>query len=421
MFHMIEIGTSVFECFLTYILFENWFGSRSIGRYKFLLGIALFLMANISYTLVFIESLVRALIAACCAAVLALSLYQASPMMALCGGFVYIGLSVTGEYITMVVMNAMNYDTAQLMELGKARAIYIIFAKIVNLVELLIAGAVLGKNRGPLKAQQLLPLIPCQLVSLGICQVLYQTSKYNDDLSGSFILVLFGLMYMNAVMIGFITAISAQAVLKHEKELEDQQFSLQQDYYAQLQREQTELHALWHDIHKYLVAMEALIEGEGKHRAQEAFDMISSDFKRIGSTVDVGNHELNVILNHSVQKARNEGIPIHLQVSVPSKLSVSAVDLSVIIGNTVDNAIEAKGPVEDAEYSIHILCRQQNNMLFYSIKNPLCPEVGRKKTGIHGYGLKNVQRCVEKYHGTCSVTQENGFYQVDILLNTGIG
>lgn len=420
MFHFIEIGTSVFECFLIHIFFGNWFGTKSIGRRKFLLGITLFLLANIGYTLAPIEPILRSLLAVVCAAVLVLCLYQTSPVMAICGSVVYIGLSVVGEYITMVVMNAMDFDTAQLMQLGRSRAIYIIFSKIVNLLEMLIVGTILGRNRGPLKVQQLLPLIPCQLVSLFICQVLYQTSKSNDELSGTFILVLLGLMYMNAVMIGFITAISVQESLKREKELGEQQFALQRDYYAQVQREQTELHSLWHDINKYLVAMEALVEGEGKNSAQEALDMLRSDFKRIGSTVDVGNQELNVILNHCVQKARNEGIHINLDVSVPPTLSVSAVDLSVIIGNTVDNAIEAKGPVEDTEYSIDIMCRQQNNMLFYSIKNPLCTEVRKKKAGIHGYGLKNVQRCVDKYNGTFTISQDNGFYQVDVLLNTGV-
>ena len=62
---------------------------------------------------------------------------------------------------------------------------------------------------------------------------------------------------------------------------------------------------------------------------------LQDEFSPLGNIVDVENPELNVILNHGVQKAAEAGIHVTLDVSVPYTLSVSAVDLSIIIGNTI--------------------------------------------------------------------------------------
>ncbi|MDR3270514.1 MAG: ATP-binding protein [Peptococcaceae bacterium] len=60
---------------------------------------------------------------------------------------------------------------------------------------------------------------------------------------------------------------------------------------------------------------------------------------------------------------------------------------------------------------------QRNDMLFYEIKNP-CREIRHKKSGKHhGYGLKNVEVCVQKYSGVIEKSEEHGHYRVSIRLN----
>lgn len=99
-------------------------------------------------------------------------------------------------------------------------------------------------------------------------------------------------------------------------------------------------------------------------------------------------------------------------------LNISPVDLYIIIGNTMDNAIEACDAFPAGHKpSISCTLRQKNHVLLYEISNPI-PQVSVKKAGdIHGYGLENVKECVNRNSGFISVNTENDIFCVSITLN----
>ncbi|RHS37042.1 ATP-binding protein [Butyricicoccus sp. AF10-3] len=102
----------------------------------------------------------------------------------------------------------------------------------------------------------------------------------------------------------------------------------------------------------------------------------------------------------------------------PSACPVPA-GFSVILGNTLDNAIRAcNGVSADTPKIVSLTLRQKDSILYYRISNPYDPEFSSKKReGIHGYGLKNVSSTVEQIGGTMQINQENNQYTVEIILN----
>ena len=418
MFKLFEIGTSLFECLLVHIFFHNWFGRREVSRAFWLLIFFGYFCTNIILTLAPLPPLIRSALSLICVTIIVRLLYQNSTLSALLGSVLYMCLAVIAEYLTMVVMNALSFDTVTLMETGKVRAVYIVFAKLIHLVLVLVISSILSKNRGPLKFLQVLPLLPCQIISMYICHVLYTASQHVDDLlSGRFVVVLLGLLYMNLISVEFIQNIAARANLQQEKELAEQNYLLQQAYYAQVQKDQVETHALWHDIKKYVLAIQASISEHNNNDSIQILQHLQDEFSSLGNIVDVENPELNVILNYCVQKASAAGIHVTMDVSVPHTLPVSAVDLSIIIGNTVDNAIEACQALERKDSTIDIMLRLYNRMLFYTVDNPCPTKPMHKDSKNHGYGLQNVTRCVQKYHGTLLTERKDGFFHVSVRLS----
>ena len=84
----------------------------------------------------------------------------------------------------------------------------------------------------------------------------------------------------------------------------------------------------------------------------------------------------------------------------------------------MDNAIEACNALPTDQRVIHLLLRTQNNVLFYRLANPDTPErPPQPNADLHGHGLPNVRRCVEKYGGFTDVIRENGFFTVTAHLN----
>ena len=78
---------------------------------------------------------------------------------------------------------------------------------------------------------------------------------------------------------------------------------------------------------------------------------------------------------------------------------ISPADLFIILGNTLDNTIEACAALSPGHRCVHVVLRQKNQFLYYEVSNPYTANAKPKPGRIHGYGLKDVHNCVEKNQG----------------------
>ena len=418
MFLFFEIGTALVECALTLLLFDAWFERRIIMRGKFWGILVLYFLANCCYTLVPMLPILRAFCGIVCVFITANFIYDLTPLWALSGAVINLTINVLIEYLTLVVMDFLVFDTSRLMQYGLERVSYIVIAKLLNIIVILLVASILGHRKARLSIVHVIPLIICQLISIYICQVFYQAMERTSELQISFILVLMGLLYINVVMILFVENLTIAEKAKQEKALAEQNYALQRAYYEEVQKDQANTHALWHDIKKYVLAIEAVATTGDDAALQQNIALIRDSFARTGNLVDVGNQEANVILNYCIQKAKEHDIPVRMDVSIPEILGVSAVDLSVIIGNTFDNAIEECQRLKTEDRVIAVELKQKNDMMVYVIDNPCLDRETKKEGHNHGYGLSNVRNCITKYDGTMSAEKSDGHYQVIVRLNT---
>lgn len=138
----------------------------------------------------------------------------------------------------------------------------------------------------------------------------------------------------------------------------------------------------------------------------------------ITEVVDVNNRVVSVILNEYFQIARDADIAIDLDVLIPAELFVTAADLYVLLGNTLDNAIEACTELPKEQRRISLKLKKHNSMLYYEISNPYDEKHLHRARGIyHGFGLKNVAKCVEKYSGKLDVSTSDSAFCVVAHMN----
>ena len=165
-------------------------------------------------------------------------------------------------------------------------------------------------------------------------------------------------------------------------------------------------------------AMQSLVSKANSEEAERNFEQAQALFDEIHSVVDINNRAVNVILNEYMTAARNAGINLELDVQIPPELFVITSDLYVILGNTLDNSINACSGLDEKDRYINLQLKIHNDILYYRIENPY-PEghLNIKRDGIHGYGLKNVERCAKKYRGMVDILPENGIFSVTVTLN----
>ena len=124
------------------------------------------------------------------------------------------------------------------------------------------------------------------------------------------------------------------------------------------------------------------------------------------------------LIKKSLTTRFGNNIKVKLDVTIPEVLTISSLSLSIIIGNTFDNAIEACCDLPAEQRIIHLQLRKQYRSLFYRLENPYSDTVRSIRIGeYHGYGLKNINRIVQENHGDFYTKKKDGVFTVQVRLN----
>ena len=139
---------------------------------------------------------------------------------------------------------------------------------------------------------------------------------------------------------------------------------------------------------------------------------------------DTGNIALDSIINFKLRSAKEDGVKISLDLFAPSVINIETADIIIILGNLLDNALEAVAKAKDKFINIHIVYQLGN--LLIRVENGFDGVVRLDKqrhelvtikpNDGHGYGLKNIRKSAEKYNGAVDVTYEDCLFAVEVLL-----
>lgn len=180
-----------------------------------------------------------------------------------------------------------------------------------------------------------------------------------------------------------------------------------------------------HDYHNHIQTMKAYRKlGEGR-KLDEYLKALDADLTSVDTLIKSGNVKVDAILNSKLSLAKERKINVSAKATVPSELSVSEIDLCVILGNLLDNAIEAALRLEnEAARQIRVYIDIKRDLLYISVTNT-CGGGVRKQNGLylsaksggsHGFGLMRVDRLVKKYEGYIKRRDEDGAFTTEVML-----
>ena len=415
----IELSTVAVEVFLPWYFFSGMFGkSSSSGIIKAITGLVYAVVLAL-ISLLYPASILRFLTIICLTYFAVKIYFDTGWISAVYPTLLFFLFAILSDIFCGLTLQFAGVSTNSLMGDGAGRLIYNIIGKLFHLLCLYI---VLTLTRARLDIQSLfkaLPLLSCQILSIYICYknfTIVLAGNGSDFLRFETIC----LLYIDLIMCAFVEVLNRSHEKERETEIARQKLELQGKYYVDIVERQEETRRLWHDIKKYMASMEALVDSANKEEAQQCLKSIQSAFSEIANTVDTGNKLIDSILTYGVKKAENLEVVIQPEIWVDSEINFPATDLFVIIGNTLDNAIEACSQLEDETARIiSVGLHQKNHLLLYEISNPYTGRSFQKPGKIHGYGLKNVEACVERNGGLMSISKENGNFSVSIQLNLG--
>lgn len=133
-----------------------------------------------------------------------------------------------------------------------------------------------------------------------------------------------------------------------------------------------------------------------------------------------GNEDVDSLLNYELSRAAEFGTEIIYDVNLPEKLNISSFDMTIILGNLMDNAIEALRYSEKKLLKVNI--QFNKGIIRIDIENSYDPKYRKKSDGReHGIGLLSVENTLQKYHGKLDsypYPEESKYHTTAIFYNS---
>ncbi|MCD8027698.1 MAG: GHKL domain-containing protein [Erysipelotrichaceae bacterium] len=219
-----------------------------------------------------------------------------------------------------------------------------------------------------------------------------------------------------------IKNISNNYVLQKENLVANKEKEIYRLEIANSERYIREVSTIKHNIKNQLLCIETLIDEQNYTEAKEVCNNINDNIKITAHMYKTGNVYLDAILNTVYAKAKENRIKLTVNCNTNLEF-VGCDDLLILVGNLVDNAIEALCCEQIKELKIDILRKGVYailNIQNYSSKSVLKtnPNLFTSKIDVknHGYGLCSVKRIVKKYDGDITFYEENNYFYVNIMM-----
>lgn len=212
---------------------------------------------------------------------------------------------------------------------------------------------------------------------------------------------------------------------KYDKRLSDFQDSVLKKQRDEVQNIYQTMRAWRHDYHNHMQAIKALLSMGKKEELSDYLDKLEKDLDSIDIAIRTGNVGLDAILSSKVSIARKNNIEVNCTAKVPADLKISDVHLCAIVGNLLDNAIEACEKITEGAVPrfIRIYIGLFKSQLYISVSNSTCEKHRRRlnelvtsKLGEHGFGLRRIDKLAEKYDGYVNRKNEPGIFATEVML-----
>lgn len=170
--------------------------------------------------------------------------------------------------------------------------------------------------------------------------------------------------------------------------------------------------------------LKGLLESFQGRISQEQIVQLKSKIGEYDTFVDTGNHVLNVVLAEKRAVCDRRNIELTAYVDGRELSFLEELDLYALIGNALNNAIDAAAQVRAEDRFITLTVSAYDGMVTIHVENPYSGDLvmdhnlprSQRDARYHGFGMKSMERIAEKYGGALTVQPKDGVFRLDIIL-----
>lgn len=296
---------------------------------------------------------------------------------------------------------------------------------VINVLKYVVSMAVSGfkniKSGNTLPVAYWISLLIIPISSLFMLMVIFQSEVlivYQVTLSVAAVLII------NFTVFFLFDGLAKTYWEKQERELVKQQNKYYENQLEIINASLKNSSILRHDMKNHLRVIFADIKNGNINDAQQHITDITDAYNAGNEIIRTGYPAIDSIVNFKLQNAKQDGIKINASSTLPQGLNISSFDSTVILGNLIDNALQAVSLVTENKF-IDLVLHYSKGILLIKIANPFVNEIKKSGDNVittkkdkenYGYGLASVKETVEKYNGTVEINPSDNIFTVKVVL-----
>ena len=203
------------------------------------------------------------------------------------------------------------------------------------------------------------------------------------------------------------------------------QSNIMKNHVTEVEHIYSQMRGWRHDYHNHMQVLKAHLYMEQHDSIEMYLDSLTADLAQVDTIIKSGNVMIDAILNCKLSLAQAHKIHTNAKAMVPKSLGISEIDLCIIIGNLLDNAMEACMQLPDSKdrfirvyidiIKTHLYITVSNSLKGTVIKSGLVYPSTKERRG-HGFGLMRIDKITAKYGGYLNRQHEEGVFVTEIML-----
>lgn len=260
-------------------------------------------------------------------------------------------------------------------------------------------------------------LVPLCSIVIGILTI--QQANFRTVILSALLLII------NALVFYLFDSLVRLYNDRHEKMMLEQQNKAYINQIKLVYDSQNALRYYRHDMRNHLFKMRDMVEKSEYKQLEEYIGQAVSYMKIDKKVIDSGNSEIDCLLNYKLRNIEEMNIKLETKFVLPHELFINVFDINIVLGNLIDNALEALKQCDERELIVRLT--YSKGVMFITIKNSFSGNIKidsdnqklfttKKDFKNHGLGLQSVQYTIDKYYGTMEIETTEKMFIVKALM-----
>ncbi len=323
----------------------------------------------------------------------------------------FVATSSVSEIVTQIVLSfAFDAETQSVIYESKVYFVTgVVLSKILCFVIYFVIGAFKNKVLVGKFSVKWLPLYSLPIATLVMCYAIYNSTLMRGHNDWIVYLSLVGMLLLglsNFLIFKLVNNIHLQVVNEQKLEMAEELVKQQEKQYLLIFENNEKMAKQRHDYKNFILGLASQINHGEYEKVKERLDAEMQALSNTSGNV-TGNSVVDTLLGYKIGEAKAMGVTVTFECRNISSINISGVDLAVLLGNAIDNAVEAASVLGDSDKkTVDVIAVVTNGRLNITVSNNVKENIdvsnlktSKEDTSLHGYGIINMKAVAEKYNG----------------------